>query len=666
MTAYTVIRAMHVRSARRWFLATLVTIGTVAGVIGPAGGGQQPAATPSSSSPRFTSVPSPAEAIAAFEQAEGMVRRWSSEPPAGDETPGAPAAAALVWLRLSGQPIGRGLSYADGFQWGNASPSVVTDATGHAVAEADPRMPVPNDLTRTRALREIARDVTVSLELAGPPVPVIDDAWPAIDAALAPGLDGLIVQVGEHGIPHFRFPSEMIVMNSTPPRVLRGMIANALGEGGAVKVLKSPKELREADHVRMWSFRTVHRAHAGPRSPAVFLDRGARRVSAGEMTLDELHKMGVGLAMHLASRLSLPVDPAAVAAGDREALSRSLALFASTRAAAVLKSGPFANPRDARLLEAVEAACTEALDARQRDASLVTLSALSVASAVYLSQHLAAGPPDLTRTSDGRVFHTVPNLGRQERAVLIADDLARMMQSGLATTFDKTDGFRPGLSTAEIALVTFGAVEALCASKPGATDADLVSAAVRRAFVDTPPDRLVAAMPWLGWAERNLADWRSAAQPDAPAGIPAAIALRQMRDQVWKHQLGFADLNADNADMLGGIVFTGGEGTPLPTWQCIRPLAFIATMLRDPRLTEPAERERETFRLLLALRYLRQLQVDDTVGWMHPDPTSVIGGIRASVWDRSMPLDATSLALLAVCEAIQSLEALEADRPKAP
>lgn len=666
MTAYTVIRAMHVRSAPRWFLATLVTIGTVAGVIGPATGGQQPAATPSSSPPRFTSVPSPAEAIAAFEQAEGMVRRWSPEAVENSESPGVPAAAALVWLRLSGQPIGRGLSHADGFQWGNASPSVVTDATRHAIAEADPRMPVPNDLTRPRALQEIARDVTVSLELAGPPVPIVGDAWPAIDAALAPGLDGLIVQVGEHGIPHFRFPSEMIVMNSTPSRVLRGMIANALGEGGAVKVLKSPKDLRDTDQVRMWSFRAVHRAHAGPRSPAVFLERGVRRVSPGELTLDELRRMGERLAVHLASRLKLPVEGSAVAAGDPETLSRSLALFASARAAAVLKSGPFADPRDARLLEAVEAVCTESLDAQQKDASLVTLPALSIASAVQMATFLSTDSTNCTWTMDGDhiIFIALP--GGKMRAAIIADELAEMMQTGLASAFDKSDGFRSVLSTPEIALVTFGAVEALSASKPGATDPDLVSAAVRRAFVDTPPDRLVAAMPWLGWAERNLADWRSAAHPDAPAGIPAAIALRQMRDQVWKHQLGFADLNADNADMLGGIVFTGGEGTPLPTWQCIRPLAFIATMLRDPRLTESAERERETFRLLLALRYLRQLQVDDTVGWMHPDPTSVIGGIRASVWDRSMPLDATSLALLAVCEAIQSLEALEADRPEAP
>jgi hypothetical protein len=111
--------------------------------------------------------------------------------------------------------------------------------------------------------------------------------------------------------------------------------------------------------------------------------------------------------------------------------------------------------------------------------------------------------------------------------------------------------------------------------------------------------------------------------------------------------------------MLGGSVFTKGEGTPLPTWECVRPIAFIATMLGDDRLTEPAERQQETFHLLLALRYLRQLQADESCGWLYPHPEQARGGVRASTCDHTMPPDATSLTLMAVCEAIKSLERLE-------
>ena len=156
-----------------------------------------------------------------------------------------------------------------------------------------------------------------------------------------------------------------------------------------------------------------------------------------------------------------------------------------------------------------------------------------------------------------------------------------------------------------------------------------------------------------------------------PKDIPSAIALRRMRDQCWSHQLSITDAGEDAIDMAGGIVFTSGLGdgksgaNPYPTWQCVRPLAFIATMLRDPRLTEPKERSREIVNLMQAMRFLRQLQVDEASAWMYPDPKLAIGGIRASTWDNSLPVDATSMTLLCVVEMIKSLDEL-AKPPAAP
>ena len=196
-------------------------------------------------------------------------------------------------------------------------------------------------------------------------------------------------------------------------------------------------------------------------------------------------------------------------------------------------------------------------------------------------------------------------------------------------------------------------------------------------------------LPWLGWAEIRLdhyeryikTDWRSF-PPQAwremdryvkPNDIPTALALRQMRSDCWKHQLSITDTTEDTLDMAGGIVFTKGltdgrAGNPYPTWQCVRPLAFIATMLRDPRLTEPQERPEQIVRLMQAARFLRQLQVDEASAWMYPDPTLAIGGIRASTWDNSLPVDATSMTLLFVVELIKSLDELSAAKnaPAAP
>ncbi len=195
--------------------------------------------------------------------------------------------------------------------------------------------------------------------------------------------------------------------------------------------------------------------------------------------------------------------------------------------------------------------------------------------------------------------------------------------------------------------------------------------------------RLVSAMPWYGWSQIRLERFRREIEAIdrrldrrplfsdldtqiPPRDLPAAVALRQMRAEVWKHQLSELDAGDEGADLVGGIVFTSGDTSPLPTWQCVRPLAFIATMLGDPRLTEPHERAIELARLLKAFRFLRQLQIDQSVGWMHPAPDSVVGGLRAAAWDHTTPPDATSLALLAVCELLRSLDKFDGDPPLEP
>jgi hypothetical protein len=159
-------------------------------------------------------------------------------------------------------------------------------------------------------------------------------------------------------------------------------------------------------------------------------------------------------------------------------------------------------------------------------------------------------------------------------------------------------------------------------------------------------------MPWLGWADVAL---------HRSGELPAAVALREMRSQLWAHQLKAQDLSADDPDLAGGIVFTTNR-QPLPTWQAARPLAFVATMLGDPRLTEEQEVAGETVRLLEALRYLRQLTASEAEAHLYKDPARAIGGVRASVFDQRMPPEATAMTLMTVCETIKSLEAIKARR----
>jgi hypothetical protein len=164
--------------------------------------------------------------------------------------------------------------------------------------------------------------------------------------------------------------------------------------------------------------------------------------------------------------------------------------------------------------------------------------------------------------------------------------------------------------------------------------------------------RVVSAMPWLGWADLRL----------HPKGdLRTAVALRDMREQIWKHQLRAADLPADQQDLVGGIAFTTSKN-PMPTWQMARPLAFVATMLGDPRLTEEKEWPEELSRLLVSLRFLRQLTAGEAEGFMYKNPEKAMWGVRSSLWDQRMPPEATAMTLMTVCETLRSLEEIKKRR----
>src|SRR5262245_52519008 len=100
-------------------------------------------------------------------------------------------------------------------------------------------------------------------------------------------------------------------------------------------------------------------------------------------------------------------------------------------------------------------------------------------------------------------------------------------------------------------------------------------------------------MPWHAEAELLLAR--------GDETIPAAAAQRDMRDQVWQHQLSDVDAGTDGQDLVGGIVFTAATN-PLPTWTTAKPLAFLAQTLADERLTERDKRLIQLARQLAGLR----------------------------------------------------------------
>jgi hypothetical protein len=165
-------------------------------------------------------------------------------------------------------------------------------------------------------------------------------------------------------------------------------------------------------------------------------------------------------------------------------------------------------------------------------------------------------------------------------------------------------------------------------------------------------------MPWLGLADVRVAFLERAARQDGASD--AGIVYRAMREEMWRRLATPESLSPAKADLAGSIWFGPDGGiSPIATSIQSRPVVFVAAMLGDLEMTPSAEAGIETARLLAALRYLRQLTVDDASAWMYPDPARAMGGVRTSVWDQRLAPEATAMTLLAVHETLRTFDLLE-------
>ncbi len=628
-----------------------------------------------SAASRASAQPSPDLTLSSFTQLQNHIRSWS--PPAESESFPSAIGACLT-LKLRGEVIARSTAWSEHpFDEKPESPTVLRRALAQALQQAEPKLGLPNDALRDEALKQVAQDITLSLELAGPLIAIEPTTWDDAEMQLRPGLDGVAVMNRGPGAspgsvppstPQLQsiFPAQMLATNTLPHRALGSAIAQTLGEGGAAAALQDPKKIRDKHALRFYSFRTTHAAQSTLRSAPAILLRGQRPIPAGQpLSISELRAFASTLADHLIARLLPPNTQ-----GERR-------MIANIRAGVEVETTP-ASPLDQLVAAYAVEQYRESLGkGGLRASDFSDPRWLFVREAAYAGKSGAAAAPAM-------YLLLTPSISdpHKERDLL----QVRARRALRVTMFDEASGSSANDSESQALVAAMNPRVLPVSLKPilimaalsmpreiGSPDLSKTEPMLRSIYSETSEGRLVSLMPWLGWAE--MAQSRCAAeearvQAVAPPGVPASLALRRMRDQVWQHQLTPLTATEDTQDMIGGIVFTSGleqgKGNPYPTWQCVRPLAFIATMLGDPRLTTPEERPREIANLLLAMRYLRQLQVDDASAWMYANPEQAKGGIRAAVWDNAQPTDATSLTLLTVTEFLKSLDKLAAEKTAPP
>lgn len=563
--------------------------------------------------------PSPNGTMAAYRELDAWVRAWSV--PTEERKIDPPlTTGACVTLRLSGAVVGRATSmHEDGLD--------VWRAAREAVASAERALPVDRDALRAQRIADFAQMLTIDLQLAGPLAPLLGETHAAATAGVSPGIEGVAARVGERT--RAVFPGTMLSMDFLPAQALMA----ASGE------LQLPPvelgELRSKHGAAVYRFESRQLVQPRAGHEPIFLFRGGRVVALNEVSGQGLRGFASRLADHLRShewpRENEPYgmtgdyvltrdqyEPLLAPAREQAVAAFALAFYAATPGMEE-KSVHFARRTASRILD--------------------RLTVVGEMEEDPLVDPASAAAWIIARTELARL-EGAPGGALEGGFALTA--LARMLES-----FDENGGWTADLPAGARAMVAHAL--ACAASAPDAPSElrPRAEAATRSLLLQTDRSVLVSLMPWIGYAEYELAA--------GGAPIASEVTLREMRSVVWEYQVSDRDAGVDSADLAGGIVFTRSRN-PLPTWTALRPLAFIARMLGDPRLTDADEFASELASLRRSLRFVMQLEASDAAMHMYRDEKRARGGVRPALWAQTASLDATSLSLLTVCETLRAVE----------
>ena len=577
-------------------------------------------------------LPGPAEALTAHAAVRGWIQAWSV--PATPAEPVPETWGVSITLRLDGRVLARATALAsDPAAASPSGSSPLSRAAAQAVREARSKLPVPNDALAEDLTAELAHRVTVSLEFYATPVPIPDSELSLPLAGTSPGAEALVISVGD-GPDQRTLVSgvdSQLTRGVDPARELSALAAELSGSGASA--LRPVAELLEAGF-RFARAPVLHLAMPYAQAAPVFLDRGQRRIGPDEVRTDSIRAMGDAIAAHLRSRLWPGVE--------RYGLSGDLRLVTGA-------SSPVVAPAFEQALVAFALLRHAELNGPDADAS--RSAALRILRDLTVVERDEDNP---WATSTGAAM-VAAALSKVDPAARTAEPELDALQARVLDVLRRAYDPAAQAFAADVPPAARGLIAwALVLSQP-LTDAitrDRAESAVRAAFRDTPQGQLVAQAPFLIWAELTL----------HPQGdLPAGVALDEMRSLVWDHQLRRTDLRSIDADLAGGVVFTRGRSV-LPTWQSMRPLAALATMMGDERLTPgvglSGRVPGELVRLTEGLRFVRQLAITGDALFLARRAEQAAWGVRPAVWEPVASLEAGALAMLTACETLHAMDAI--------
>ena len=522
------------------------------------------------------------------------------------------ATAAGVVLRLQGRPVGQAWAR----QTADHS-SCLALALLKALALANEDRILAHLPAQERA--NAARQLSLEIELVGDTRPFTGDRIDTLAARIDNGREAMAIRAGDRWA--FSLPSLQQSLNQTQlPWYTMVLMAREVGvDAGSDKKFKLP------DGVVMYRADTRRLAQIAAKAPAFEVSRAMLTVPLAQITNSALDQMAVAIAAHLETRirnsdgLSKETLETLQALGPAGEYQPALGVVAQPVCAPLEQAmGAFAMARFAQMN------FPEIDRAAAREFAIFTLQSL---------QQVV-----------GQEKNPLDNLAAMATCLLACQSLTHSTPDWADSASKEWEKVLHAKVTAAFALNDQTDLQtwALCAAALAQQSPTEVARALDTAWQIRPVEKLLSASPWMLMAEQRVG-----ASSDHARAKEACELLQIMLVQ---NQLSRA-LNPDlAADLEGGwpIIANGASGA---TAQSSRPTLTMALAL-DPKLfpASPSTAKQNLDSLKLGLRFLKQLQVDQSGCYAFRDPAKSMGGIRAAPWDSNQPLGANATTLLAVLE----------------
>ena len=539
-------------------------------------------------------------------------RNWVDATTTGDDEAGSNATriegatACCVILRFDGRLVGIGTAEGD-------AESMVRRATTRALEDAleDPTIAaLPEDLRVASGKR-----LTLELEVGGVLEPLIGNSLIDFESDIHPLRHGLALRWGNKW--SYRYPSRLRLVNNRP----EASSLESMGLGLGLTPRAAVEGMRRGD-VGAYRFEVLGLAQATPSAPPMEVVAG----SIGVRDIPNLQSLAdarVAVLDHVIGTLwpgeeTIGVMGTYEPASDRykpliaSNLDQALTAYALARAANDQRLDPARNDQAARiaatLLGILAETDTTGKSSTEHASFLLALSAM----------------PDLEET-DALARHRDAAIGYFQK----------LHEEAPAET---TPVDSHGMGMASLAMARAG----------NHGDARLLA---DKAWETLPADRHVSLMPWIAWAELELAD----------GGTPTHVEeLVKVRMLLHERQVPSGD-DQFGPELVGGFVF--GQNVDDVHSQSLRPAAAMPSMMLSPDLTTPGERMEMMNRLNALASFLLRLQMSSEGAALLRHPERAAGGIRMAFWDNRMPPAAQVMALLTL-EELLSLEDVQAMFPE--